>query len=417
MRYRDRAARWAALVVAVLTLAAGCDLNVTNPNVIQADDLDPESDADILAKSSMQDLTEAYQWLALYPGWFTGELRSAHIQEFANQSNRRAIETDVGNLDTEAWRPIVAARKSAVEVLSVLEGASGPDAALNQLRASYVAGYSFLSMGVVFCRGTVDAGPELSTQAMMDSAAAHFTNAIDTGSGLSSGEASDLVNASRVGRARARLHLGDDSGALSDAQAVADGFEWALNYVSDPADRRVENPRLGNVLYRKTYFGDKVMSVGPPFRELNDPRVQAIPPDEHDIQPRDGVTEYWAQAKYTDFSTDIRLASTLEADYLEAEIQGRDAQLQMIDDRRSANGQPAYSGPTDAQSVLEEFLWQKSLDFWLEGKRMGDFRRHPSSIRDMPEPGTAFHKPAAGPIGDQTCFPLPDTETDNNPNL
>lgn len=417
MRADDPFVRRGALAAALLVLTAGCDLSVTNPNVIEAGALDPQADATVLAKSSMQDFTEAYHWLVLYPGWFTGEIRSAHIQAFANDANRRAIETDVGNLDSEAYGPISASRTSAGEVLGFLADASGPEVAMNRLRVSYVAGYSFLAMGEVFCQGTVASGPALSFEAMMDSAVTHFSRAIEEGSGLSGTEADDLVNASYVGRARAHLQLGQAGPAQSDAQAVPDGFQFHLDYVSDAQDRRTENPRLGNVLYRKTYFGDKVISVAPPFRQLGDPRVVATPPSEHTIQPRDGVTEYWLQTKYTDFASDILLASKLEADYIEAEIAGTSAQQQMIDDRRAANGQPAYSGPTDAQSILEEFLWQKTLDFWLEGKRMGDFRRHPDAIREMPEPGTPFHKPAAGPIGDQTCFPLPDSETLNNPNL
>jgi hypothetical protein len=417
MRTRDVLTRWGVLATALLVVGSACELGVTNPNVIEAGDLDPEADAAILAKSSMQDFTEAYQWLVLYPGWFTGELRSAHIQEFANDANRREIDTDSGNLDQEAWGPIVTARKSAAEVLGILEDASGPEVEMNRLRASYVAGYSFLSMAIVFCQGTVDAGPALQTSAMLDSAVTHFTRALQTGQGLSGAEAESLTEASRLGRARAHLQAGSTSEALSDAQAIPEDFSYALNYVSDPEDRRVENPRLGNVLFRKTYFGDKVMSVAPAFRELDDPRVGALPPSEHDIQPRDGVTEYWAQTKYTGFESDILLASRLEADYLVAEIEGTDAMLDMIQDRRAANDQPAYDGPVDDGSVLEEFLWQKTLDFYLEGKRMGDFQRHPDAIRAMPEPGAAFHKPAAGPIGDQTCFPLPDTETDNNPNF
>lgn len=417
MRTHDRFARWGAVTAALLLLTAGCELSVTNPNVIQSDALDPEGDAPVLAKSAMQDFTEAYQWLVLYPGWFTGEIRSAHIQAFANDANRRAIQTDEGNLDTEAWGPISASRTSAAEVLGILAGASGPDVAMNQLRVSYVAGYSFLAMGEVFCQGAVASGPALDFAAMMDSAVSHFTAAINVGSGLSGSEAEQLVNASLVGRARAHLQLGNGGQAQSDAAAVPDGFEYHLNYVSDAEDRRDENPRLGNVLYRKTYFGDKVISVAPPFRELDDSRVGALPPSEHGIQPRDGVTEYWAQTKYQGFESDILLASKLEADYIAAEVEGTDAMAAMIDERRAANDQPPYEGPTDPDSILEEFLWQKTLDFWLEGKRMGDFRRHPDHIRFMPEPGTPFHKPAAGPIGDQTCFPLPDTETLNNPNL
>ena len=68
-------------------------------------------------------------------------------------------------------------------------------------------------------------------------------------------------------------------------------------------------------------------------------------------------------------------------------------------------------------SVLKEFLWQKSLDFYLEGQRQGDFRRHPEAMTGLPVPGAAYFKPGFPAIADKVCYPLPITEIDNNPNL
>ena len=49
--------------------------------------------------------------------------------------------------------------------------------------------------------------------------------------------------------------------------------------------------------------------------------------------------------------------------------------LNLVAARRAANGQPSYSGPTDDSSVLTEFEEQRGREFYLEGKRLGDFRR------------------------------------------
>jgi hypothetical protein len=92
-------------------------------------------------------------------------------------------------------------------------------------------------------------------------------------------------------------------------------------------------------------------------------------------------------------------------------------QLALIDARRTANGLGSYSGPTDAQSVLTELMTQKSLDFFLEGKRLGDFRRNGSAVENMPVPGTPYFKAGYDPIGADTCYPLPLAETSNNPNF
>ncbi len=93
------------------------------------------------------------------------------------------------------------------------------------------------------------------------------------------------------------------------------------------------------------------------------------------------------------------------------------AELELINARRSANGLQPYNGPTDDASVLTEFMTQKTLDFFLEGKRLGDFRRNGSAVLNVPTPGASYFKTGFDPIGDQTCYPLPLAETSNNPHF
>ena len=113
----------------------------------------------------------------------------------------------------------------------------------------------------------------------------------------------------------------------------------------------------------------------------------------------------------------MRIASKLEADYIAAEVAGTTAQLALIAARRTAGGVGAYAGPTDAASVLKELLWQKSLDFFLEGQRMGDFRRQPAAMTGIPVPGQPYFKPGFPAIGNKTCYPITLQERDNNPNF
>ena len=88
-----------------------------------------------------------------------------------------------------------------------------------------------------------------------------------------------------------------------------------------------------------------------------------------------------------------------------------------IQARRAANGQAAYSGPTDAVSTLAEFETQRGLEFYLENKRLGDLVRNGAAVKFAPVPGSTYFKAGFAPVGSQTCIPLPITETDNNPNF
>jgi hypothetical protein len=273
-------------------------------------------------------------------------------------------------------------------------------------------------MGEMFCEATVNGGPPLSPVMVLDSATAWFTlagqvaeGAAATG-GAGAAEARQLASAALVGRARAHLQAGRSSEAALDARAVPAGFEYSLLYSNDPGNLG----RTGNNVWGITAGVRNVLGVAPPFRILDDPRMPILPPSP-ERPPLDGVTEYWTQAKYESYGAPIRLASSIEAAYLLAEATGPAAMLELIQARRAAAEQPTYEGPFDDTSVLAEFMTQRSREFYLEGKAMGDSRRHPQAVSYLPVPGTPFPKPGYGAVGNQICWPLPLTETQNNPHF
>jgi hypothetical protein len=289
-----------------------------------------------------------------------------------------------------------------------------PESNINVVRANFVLGYSYLFMAEQFCRGTVRSGPELSTAAMLDSAAAHFTLAISRGN-AAGGEGATLANAARVGLARAYLQAGNTAQAIAAASAVPAGFTYSLNYVDDLAQRN----RLANRLWQ--FVRDRGSIAVAPIWRTTDPRVpwlvtSAYSPQDAAYSTDRGVP-YAIQQKYPDYTSPIRLASKLEADHIQAEAEGTSSQLTLIDARRAANGLTSYSGPTDANSVLTEFFTQKGFDFYLEAKRIGDFRRHPDNIIGLPVSGSTYWKPGFAPVGTDVCYPLPIAELDNNPNF
>lgn len=406
-------------VGALLLAGAACSdqfLKVTNPNVIDASTVDPTTGAATLAASAQQNFATAYGWLIMYGAWFTDEADVSDTFPTRNEFGFRVISDLNGSLNGDVWQPLSLATASTKIVLDL--DLPNPTTNINLARAATFRGFSIEMMAETFCTGTLpkDAatgGPELQTPALLDSAIFWFSKGIDVGKANGTADGKALANASLVGRARAKLQKGDKAGALADAAAVPAGFEYDLTYTDDLSNRT----RLSNRLWQFTFDRGSI-SVSSPYR-LNDPRVPYKAPGQHNLQPQDAVPGgFYVQQKYPSYSSPIRLASKLEADYIAAEASGDVAQqLALIDARRSANGQPAYAGATDAASVMKELYFQRELDFYLEGKKLGDFRRNPAATYAVPATGSAYVKPGYVPIGNNTCFPIPRTERDNNPGM
>jgi hypothetical protein len=328
-----------------------------------------------------------------------------------NEFGRREV-SDLNGQSTTQWREMSLAAASAKLLLDLT--LPNPTTNINIARAATFRAYAMLFMATDFCSGTLASGPELTNNQMLDSAIFWFTKGVDVGTANATADGLNLARASLVGRARAKLQKGDKAGALADANAVPDGFTINLTYQDDLANRI----RLSNALWRGT-VDRSVISV-PPYYQTTDPRVKWLPPGQHPYNAWDAAAgAYYIQQKYPNYAAPIRLASKLEAEYIAAEASNDiNQQLALINRQRLAFGYTQYSGPTDAMSVLTELFNQKGFDFWLEGKRLADFRRQPiAASRYVPVAGTPYWRPNLGNIGSQTCYPLPFADRDNNPNL
>lgn len=417
-------------IVAAALVSGACSnwLSVDNPTVIDNDALDPVVDIDLLAKSAQQNLASAYGHVIVYSSWFTGETDVSETFPTRNEFGRRDVSIQNGSLDTDVWFPLSQAVSSSYIVLKT----ALPDTAANiyYARANFVLGFSYVFMAEQFCQGTVLAGPPLTTQNMLDSALAHFAVARSQGGANATTLGDSISKAAWVGTARAELQGGNLAAAISAAASVPAGFVFTLPYIDDLAQRfRLANRMWFYVRDRGSIAVAPIWRVGPQLGngvvQNADPRVPwmipvtsgptAYAPQDAAYSTDRGIA-YAVQQKFPDYTSAVRLASKLEADYITAEAQGTAAQKAIIDARRAANGQPPVS-IADPDSTLTEFFTQRGFDFFLEGKRLGDFRRHPTNIIGMPVPGATYWKPGFATIGNNLCYPLPITETDNNPNF
>lgn len=414
MRSYTNIPRTAARVIATAALAsvAACQgfLEVEFPNVIDRSAIDPVQDAQTLANSAQQSWQSALGWSIMYGGWFTGEAIVSETFPTRNEYGRRDVTEANGSHNADVWFPLSQAL-AGNHLVAELE-LPNPDTNINYVRAHTWLGYGFLIMAETFCEGVSYGSGLLSTNVMLDSAIANFTVAITKGTANGAAAAVALANVSRVGRARANLQRGNTTAAVADAQAVPAGFTFSFNHIDDPGNRT----RLSNRMWQFTF--DRGSISVPAAYQVSDPRVPYLLPGDHPYAAQDPNSgPFVVQQKYPGYTSPLRVASKLEADYIEAEVGGTADQLVFINDRRADNGLPPYAGAADAASVLTEFMRQKHLDFWMEGQRFGDFRRNPAAVANVPVAGATYFKPGFAPIGNQTCYPLPLAERDNNENI
>jgi hypothetical protein len=405
--------RFAWVVCALLSNGCTGLVEVDNPGVIEGTALDPVRDGRTFSLSARQNFATAYGPLIVHGAWSTGEALSAETMLASTEFDRRDVTAENEAL-LSTWVLLSVARASAERTVSGLLGSAGDSANLDIARAALFAGYGSLLIAENFCQGAVDGGPPLPPEALLARAVEYFTLGLETGrvaarSGPSGdrAEASVIALAALVGRARARLQTGlsgERPAVLADAAQVPDTFTYALWYSDSPG----QTGRLGNAVWHATGFRG-VLNIAPAFRDLGDPRVPVAPPST-DFPAIDGITPLWTQQKYRSYAAPIRLASGLEARYLKAEAQGSAAMLALLQERREANGIPRLDGPSDEAAVTTEFMAQRAREFFLEGKRMGDARRHPGRVPDLPVPGAAYHRSGFAPIGSQQCWPLPSKE-------
>jgi starch-binding outer membrane protein, SusD/RagB family len=409
--------------VTLLFGLAACDsmVEVVNPNVVEAESIDPLADAPTFARSALQNFYSAWgagaggnEPLILSGAWFTNEVRVGDTFPTRNEYGRRIVSDANGTLNGASWTPIARAVMTTHQVLDLLRGTAGEDSNINVARAAFGAGYSLIYMAEMFCQSVINVGAPMEMNQAMDSAVARFQRAIAVGTANGTAEGVRLANASRVGLARAYLNKGDMAQAAAAAGQVPAGFEFLVEYIDDPANRA----RLGNGLFGFSFGGGREsIVVGPEWRAHADAGDERISYFDAGKDAQDGVLRLYSQGKYENYGAEIRLASKLEADYIAAEAGTVADQLALIALRRAAAGVDPYVGPVDPPSVLRELLLQKHLDLWLEGQRMGDFRRNPTAVSYILEPGDNYYKPAVGEVSNQMCWPVPVAEKDNNPNF
>lgn len=413
------------LLGAVALAVAACDsfFEVRNPNVIDASTVDPVQDGTVFSRSALQTFASALGNMIVYTAWFTDEARVGDTFPTRNEYGRRAVVADNGTHNGEVWFPLTRSIAQGEQVMEIL--GSEPGQELNVARAAMTSAFALTLMGETFCEGTMRGpggvpGNLMTVVQILETAINRFDQAIAAAGATTGAEATNILNASRVGKGRALLQLGRGAEAVQAVAQVPTDFSYSLPYVDDAGNRG----RLGNGVFAFSAGGTRESLVVPPhYRAIgqnltgnpaNPTGDSRIPYIDSGRLAQDNTLRLWSQRKYPSWASGIRLASGLEARYITAEGSGNTAQiLALVNERRAVGGEGPYTG----NDPLAELMRQRSLDFWLEAKRMGDFRRHPTRVPWILQPGPNYYKDNIGDVFDQTCWPIPRAERDANPNI
>lgn len=402
------------LCLLLAALASGCNLELLgtedNPQTIDAEDVGGPSAFNARFIGARSDFSAGFDDAVVYGGLFTDELTWGGSFVARQEIDLRNVPSSNDIMASEPYTSLQTAAKTSGELVEEIAAGNfesqvpNPSESDELAQMALFAGYSRLYLADLFCTLAFDGtGPEVSSEDVWQTAAEQFGTAIGA-----SNASADVRSAALVGRARARLMLGDEGGALQDAQAVPEGFEFFVNY-SGASDREE------NDVNDLTWVQER-LSVSPEFRNLTiddtdtpDTRVALFATGSTGFSG--GVLQF-NPLKHQSRTSPIRLASWEEAQFIIAEIEGGEAARQIIDDLRERRGLPKWEEGATAtdEEIRDKVIEEKARALFSEGQRMGDLRRYADrfGLDLFPE------LPASG---DQTCMPLPDLERDNNPDI
>lgn len=405
---------------------AGCDLDelieVDPVDQVPVEGLIEPGNAELLVNGAIADFECAYGAYVALSGVVAGELVDATQTASRWHAERRVLSSSVnqeqyGTFETcqalGLYIPLSKARWSAENILDALE--SWTDAELAEFdfdrqdliaKAAVYTGYSYALLGEGFCSMAIDLSDEKQPEEMFQRAIDNFTTALTAAEAAAN---TDIANMSRVGRARAYLNLGQGADAAADARAVPAGFEYVAETQADFTERN-------NRIFAQSGpdpVGGNALSVGPQYVEHQhfgsaDPRV---PVSELIRTTADGTDLYW-QLKYEGLDDPLPLATYDEAQLIIAEVERGSTAVDVINAFHDAAGLPPFASSDDA-AILEHVIEERRAELWLEGHRFNDIERFDLPLD--PAPGAPYRKGLT--YGDARCFPLPDLEIRNNPNI
>ena len=388
-----------ALTLAAFALAA-CSglLEVQNEQQILEQDLDQEAALIPVVNGVAGDWALMYTNTINIIGLVSFEL--IHTGSFPSW---RSVETGLmdrtsngngvyNNLSRAIWVADDAARR-------IDEAFAGGGGMVEPAQVRVWAGLAKVMMGDNFCEGTLNGGPAMPPTQFYQLAEQDFTEAMSLAGSAGS---PDWAMRAQIGRARARLMLGDHAGAMSDAMAIQAGYRFDAIYSQNSGREQNAVASLTRTLTRREAGVHPTFYDDPRF--VADPRTSFIDRGPNETGP-DPTRKYVEQEKYKFRDSPIPVSTWQEARLMEAEAEISVGSLEravaLINEVRAFVSLDPYAGEMSRTAVMDQVMYERSAELWLQGHRLNDLRRtnHPSLT------------------GRGVCFEIGIDEWESNPNL
>ncbi|MGH7712607.1 MAG: hypothetical protein ACREOG_15050 [Gemmatimonadaceae bacterium] len=223
--------------------------------------------------------------------------------------------------------------------------------------------------------------------------------------------ADSVRNFALVGRARTQLDLNQGQAALTTAQQVPANFEFRAYYSTN-------STRENNWFWNRLTASTSGSLANTPFQAMaSDPRIPRITTTGTRLNVPLSPESYssWSNTPAgADFVQGgfIRIASSLEAQYIIAEVQGPVAStLTFVNARRAVGLQPPVA--LTGTALMAELRDQRRRDFYLDNHRLGDLRRYKKFLQIDEFPKGPYPGSTTGETynAGADCWPLPLAET------
>lgn len=429
--------------LAVLALGA-CSfdsvLSVQNPDQLKEEVLDDVRFVDVLARSVPGDLAAMFSDPFIWRGsMFTDETVTAINWEATARLNERIVLFDEGDANT-MFSQLSRYRSQADSISGRLKQLLDNPTTDKRLALTLAhAGYSYIFLADAMCEATVNSGSEIYQPLdLYGLAVTRFEEALPVAQ--AAGE-TNLVNMIRVGLSRAHLNLGNAAQVVANASQVPADFRYYVEY-SDA------DPSVYNVLATRTQGANHSLGMHPTFLadpaaygtsedltpKLTDPRVQHFPKWRLGHNALTRVYTPYAPLMWSTYNgetlaeggspsdlrdgndgADIAFASGLEAMHNMMEVSTNEAEvLAFVNERRAFGNQDPVT--LSGAALTAELRNQRGRDLFLAGYRLGDLRRWLRGGDDL-FPSGIHPTTEWGEYGTATCFPLPLSEYEGNPNI
>ena len=396
----------------LVLLVTGCQLDVTNPGPIQAEALEDTKALAAVVNGAGRDLAEALNWVAYTGGAVSREIFPAgSTGSFGitpRQQNGILADDDGNDWWNQAQRARWTAEDAVERVKRVLPAAN---TSVNLAQALIWAGYANRLLGENFCDGVINSGPKEPYTVYLERAEANFTEAITVATAANN---ANLVTAATAGRASVRLDRNNLTAAATDAATVANAYLYRMPYYTTDLDQynrvywaSANQPYRAHTVwntfydtYRKTTRDPRVPFDSSATVLVGDAAVGNL-----------GRVRWYFQTKYSGQTSPINLVTGWEMRLIEAEaklVAGDVAgAMTLVNAHRVALSLAPWTAAnaTEAWTALKR---ERGIELWLEGRRLGDFRRWAALSR----PGTSDDM-----TGRDLCFATPLSEKETNPNF